>query len=251
MHTPQQNPTPPTPYCTAYTLTAGDTPPLHPALYHALLLTHGGLTTTNNNRQTTTHTAPCLVIMPPHNNHSTQFLTDTQGHGVSYTPCLMPQTVSTPTSPKSTPIPDLTPWKIAHADITQALTQPNAIPHITPWIHKIAHTVTPEHPTPLAHFYALLEQNYHTQQRANFYANAMGISVDTLNNICRTQTGNTLGQLIRHRLIQTCQHQLLYTQKSIAQIAQDMGFSSQTYFVRTFKRETKTTPAKYRKLNTP
>lgn len=68
-----------------------------------------------------------------------------------------------------------------------------------------------------------------------------------LANLVKKSTGFTVGDWIRKsRLTEACKH-LLHTQKSIEDIAFQTGWNDTTHFIRQFKKEFNTTPAKWRK----
>jgi len=70
-----------------------------------------------------------------------------------------------------------------------------------------------------------------------------------LANLVKKSTGFTVGDWIRKsRLTEACKH-LLHTPKSIEDIAEQTGWNDTTHFIRQFKKEFHTTPARWRKLN--
>lgn len=70
-----------------------------------------------------------------------------------------------------------------------------------------------------------------------------------LANLVKKSTGFTVGDWIRKsRLTEACKH-LIHTQKSIEDIAFQTGWNDTTHFIRQFKKEFHTTPAKWRKSN--
>lgn len=62
--------------------------------------------------------------------------------------------------------------------------------------------------------------------------------------------GQTITDYIRTTKIEYSQQLLIYTDKSISEIAAFTGFSSQSYFSHVFKKATNCTPNQYRKANT-
>ncbi len=70
-----------------------------------------------------------------------------------------------------------------------------------------------------------------------------------LANLVKSSTGFTVGDWIRKsRLTEACKH-LLHTSNSIEEIAFQTGWNDTTHFIRQFKKEFNTTPAKWRKSN--
>jgi AraC family transcriptional regulator, arabinose operon regulatory protein len=80
-------------------------------------------------------------------------------------------------------------------------------------------------------------------------ANQVNKSEGYLASLVKKSTGFTVGEWIRKsRLTEACKH-LLHTQKSIEDIADQTGWNDTTHFIRQFKKEFNTTPAKWRKSN--
>ena len=96
-------------------------------------------------------------------------------------------------------------------------------------------------------FFTLLEKNYKEERRVDFYANEMGVSVDTLGNHIRAVMKRTVGKVIRERIVLEAKRLLVYSDKTIGQVADALNFEDDSYFIRFFKRETGMTPSKYKK----
>lgn len=75
------------------------------------------------------------------------------------------------------------------------------------------------------------------------------VTTNYLAHLFKVETGETAQSYIRKKRIEKSCSLLLFTQKSIAEIAQQTGFSNRYHFSRIFTEITKTTPAKYRKDN--
>src|SRR5690554_7006598 len=79
------------------------------------------------------------------------------------------------------------------------------------------------------------------------YADLLNISPNYLNKICKEETGRTAGDLIRKRITIEAQRLLHYTNYTVNEIADQLGFENSSYFVTFFKKHTRTTPDKFRK----
>jgi AraC-like DNA-binding protein len=78
-------------------------------------------------------------------------------------------------------------------------------------------------------------------------AKHVGLSASRLAHLVKDYTGQTVLQTIHHVRIRQAQELLNQTDRSCADIGYEVGFGDQSYFTYHFKRQTGTTPAKYRK----
>ncbi len=90
-------------------------------------------------------------------------------------------------------------------------------------------------------------QKYHTTQQ---YARALGISVKTLTNSTIQCCGQTPLKLINNRLTVEAKRMLISTPKLIKEIAYNLGFEDDSYFVKFFKRQVGLLPTEYRDKET-
>jgi len=98
-------------------------------------------------------------------------------------------------------------------------------------------------------FRLLLEQHYKEHWKIGDYADALMVSISTLNRACHEALGNTAKQLILERLHIEAKRRLIYTQETFEQISADLGFKSAAYFSRAFKRVERVAPKTYRMNN--
>ncbi len=87
-------------------------------------------------------------------------------------------------------------------------------------------------------FKQLMEQNIYTKQRVSEYADMMNISRVTLNNSVKDVFNVSAVDLIKQRLVFEIKHYLLYSQKSVAEIATILNFSEPNHLIRFFKTQT-------------
>jgi two-component system response regulator YesN len=78
-------------------------------------------------------------------------------------------------------------------------------------------------------------------------AKEVGLSSYRLAHVVKAHTGKTILQIITHARIQNAQHLLEHTAKPCTEIAYEVGFNDQSYFIKHFKRLTGITPARYRR----
>lgn len=95
-------------------------------------------------------------------------------------------------------------------------------------------------------FRKYLEENIRSKQRVEDYADLLKISRSRLNNALKRTSGKSTSLIIRERLLTEIKRDLLYSEKSIAEIAYDLGFSDSSNFVRFYKSNTGFTPSEFR-----
>lgn len=96
-------------------------------------------------------------------------------------------------------------------------------------------------------FEVLIENHYVTKKLPSSYADILNISTNYLNKICREETGQTAGDLIRRRIAIEAQRLLHHTNLSVNEIANKLGFENLSYFVTFFKKQIGNTPEQFRK----
>ena len=99
----------------------------------------------------------------------------------------------------------------------------------------------------LIQFERLLEEKYNFRKGPSYYANALHISTNYLNKLCREYRHTTSGEIIRNRLRLEAERYLHYSPLSVSEIAYKLGFESSSYFVTFFKQKNKLTPEQFRK----
>jgi AraC-like DNA-binding protein len=98
----------------------------------------------------------------------------------------------------------------------------------------------------LREFLALVEQHYREEHTVASYARLLHISAGHLNERVKEQSGKTATHHIHSRMVLEARRQLLYSDLSVKELADDLGFADPAYFNRWFKRLTGETPVQYR-----
>ncbi|KAA0009745.1 helix-turn-helix domain-containing protein [Billgrantia pellis] len=98
----------------------------------------------------------------------------------------------------------------------------------------------------LASFQALIEAQYRHQPRIERFAEQLGMSSAHLNALCRRLADRSALQLLHERLLLEAKRQLTYTNMTVSQVADSLGFSEPAYFTRFFKRNTGLAPRDFR-----
>ncbi|GAA5040921.1 hypothetical protein GCM10011506_42100 [Marivirga lumbricoides] len=94
-------------------------------------------------------------------------------------------------------------------------------------------------------FKKLLEQHIREKQRIEDYSELMGISRITLNKAVKAQFNQTATDILKNRLLTEIKNELLYSGKSISQIAFDLGYSEPNHLMRFFKNQTGATATEF------
>ncbi len=95
-------------------------------------------------------------------------------------------------------------------------------------------------------FLGLVKQHYLLQKKPSWYAEQMSISTGYLNDTLKAATGMAATYHLQQEVIAEAQRLLLYTSKSVKQIAMYLGYPDYKYFIRLFTKTVKTSPAKFR-----
>lgn len=96
-------------------------------------------------------------------------------------------------------------------------------------------------------FEELLELHYMNHKNPTYYAEKLHITTNYLNRICKNNRHKSCIKLIQERVVLEAERHLHYTTLSVAEIGYKLGFKSPSYFIDFFKRNTSTTPVKFRR----
>ncbi len=94
--------------------------------------------------------------------------------------------------------------------------------------------------------FEFIEANFHRPLKLKEVASNLGYSPAYLTNLVRQKTGCTVKQWIIERRMNKARQLLLDTEKAIAQIASDTGYTDTGYFIRQFKQLHGTSPNRWR-----
>lgn len=98
-------------------------------------------------------------------------------------------------------------------------------------------------------FEKLIDKDFKLKKMPAAYADLLNVTPNYLNKICKEVTNYTAGDLIRKRIVIEAQRLIHFTNYSINEIADQLGFENASYFVTFFKRQTSTTPEQFRRLS--
>lgn len=98
-------------------------------------------------------------------------------------------------------------------------------------------------------FRKLLEKKYSTIKRPSEYAELLNISTPYLNECIKRTTGFSVSQLIHERVILEAKRLLYHTDKSVKEIAFELGYVDYPYFTRLFRKITGMSALVFRNKN--
>lgn len=78
-------------------------------------------------------------------------------------------------------------------------------------------------------------------------AEAVGLSACHLSRIFKQETGMSLVNYVQKERVEAARHMLIYSDYTLAVISEYLHFSTQSYFIKIFKKHAGMTPAQYRK----
>ena len=96
-------------------------------------------------------------------------------------------------------------------------------------------------------FADLMEGNFRTQHSAMWYAREVGCSYKTLCRVCETTVGLTPKALLDERVFMEARRLLGFSHEPVYEIADELGFSESTNFIKFFQRLADETPEAFRR----
>ncbi|MEA1849530.1 AraC family transcriptional regulator [Chryseobacterium sp. MHB01] len=99
-------------------------------------------------------------------------------------------------------------------------------------------------------FSRLLEIHFREKHNVSEYAELLHIAPKTLTHKFKSLQLESPNQLIINRIILEAKRLLIYTDKTVKEIAYDLGYEDPAYFNRLFTNKTKNTPAHFKKSYT-
>lgn len=95
-------------------------------------------------------------------------------------------------------------------------------------------------------FKDLLDKNLQTSRRPSHYADLMNISEGYLNEAIKNTTGVSASKMIQDEVVLQAKRQLIYTNRSVKEIALSLGFEDLAYFTRLFTKNTGISPTAFK-----
>jgi AraC family transcriptional activator of pobA len=245
-------------------------PHRHADLIHLLHLSAGEVTLElEGNRQP--YQAPLLIVVPAMSIHGFDFSPDTQGHILTLAQPLVERLETRLGSQVQTLQRGVALSLNAPGRIAALVEQLNAeyrapAPGRDPLLEALmtaltieVHRLTLDRPSPgaaprhsnraqihLHRYQALIEAQFRLQPSVEQFATQLGVTSAHLNLLCRRLTNRSALQLLHERLLLEAKRQLTYTNMTVGQVADSLGFSEPAYFTRFFKRLTGLSPRDFR-----
>lgn len=97
------------------------------------------------------------------------------------------------------------------------------------------------------HFEELIDKHYKQKHFVKEYASIMYIRPNYLNSVCNDVVNVAAGELIRNRILLEAKRLLIHEQKTVAEIAYELGFDDNSYFGRFFKKYENITPDAFKR----
>jgi AraC-like DNA-binding protein/quercetin dioxygenase-like cupin family protein len=95
-------------------------------------------------------------------------------------------------------------------------------------------------------FFHLIEENNQKNLSLSDYAKMIGITPNHLTQTVKLLTGKTSSQIVKAKQLLEIKRLLVHTNLNVSEIANQLNFEDQSYFTKSFKRETGITPLQYR-----
>tara|TARA_R110002049_G_scaffold252369_1_gene427635 strand:+ start:527 stop:1366 length:840 start_codon:yes stop_codon:yes gene_type:complete len=110
------------------------------------------------------------------------------------------------------------------------------------------HTIKEDTETRLFKDFSLLvEQNFKTLHSVTDYANRLGISPKSITKHFQKLGSKTPSQFIKNRILLEAKRLLIYTDKTVKEIAFELGFNDPAYFTRFFTKTILKSPLQFKK----
>ena len=93
----------------------------------------------------------------------------------------------------------------------------------------------------------LIEENFKTLKQPAEYGDLMNLSPTYLNNVCKSNLGKTLTQLIQERILLEAKRLFAYSDLTVNEVSGRLNFNDVSYFVRFFRKNSGFTPEAFRK----
>lgn len=95
-------------------------------------------------------------------------------------------------------------------------------------------------------FLAILEDNFRRPEGVNFYAEKLFMTPRALNTITQRILQQTVSEIIETRKLTEAKNLLFTTDKNIAEIGFELGYTDKAYFTSVFKKKSGFTPSEFR-----
>ncbi|MDD2541226.1 MAG: helix-turn-helix transcriptional regulator [Desulfuromonadaceae bacterium] len=95
-------------------------------------------------------------------------------------------------------------------------------------------------------FNSLIEQKFKTEHAVSYYASELGLSSRKLGEVVKLYTGKYVSDVIDERQITEAKRLILFSTRTIKEIAFELGFEEHSYFSKVFKKLTGSSPSDFK-----
>lgn len=95
-------------------------------------------------------------------------------------------------------------------------------------------------------FLNILEENFRRPEGVEFYAEKLFMSSRNLNIICHNILEQSVSEIIETRKLIEAKNLLISTEKTISEIAYELGYNENSYFSKVFKKKSGQSPGEFR-----
>ena len=95
-------------------------------------------------------------------------------------------------------------------------------------------------------FLSILEENFRRSVGVDFYAEKLFMSSRNLNLICQKILQQSVSEIVETRKLIEAKNLLASTDKTISEIAHELGYNENSYFSNVFKKKSEQTPSEFR-----
>lgn len=95
-------------------------------------------------------------------------------------------------------------------------------------------------------FLSLLEENYKQNEGVEFYASKLNMTSRNLNQITQKLIHQSVSEIIETRRLMEAKRLMTSTDKTISEIAFEIGYNEKSYFTKVFKKKSGQTPTEFR-----
>ena len=247
-------------------------PHVHENLIQVLFIQRGNVDVLLNYSKQSAR-SPCLILVPAQTVHSLHYTSDTEGLTVTISQkalesmihLLIPNLLPLMREPRMIPLngdervlqlymaieqelsaPALGQQAMCLSLVTALFIQILRISNILPKNSQQA--LFSRKAEQIDKFLKIVEQKFRMRLTIDDYANKMGMTPGHLSRLCRLALGMSSLDVINMRVIQEAQRELVYTSKTIKQLAASLGFTDEAYFTRFFRKHVGVSPKKFRSL---
>ncbi len=107
------------------------------------------------------------------------------------------------------------------------------------------HPISEQRRKQFAHFLSLIEEKYVSVKDVSVYADMMGMTYKSLNQICKSVISQTPKQIFDAHTILEAKRRLAIEDIQITQLAYELGFDDVSNFIKYFKKHTLLTPQQF------